>query len=98
MRFTVKTKLISGFGIILILLTISSISGIKKLSGLNYKLNNIVDSSAKAVKLSNKINQHLIEISEDEKNIILASSTEEKDKYLKNIEKLRRAWRELRKN
>jgi len=87
MRFTVKTKLIGGFFIILALLTISSVISIIRLSELSGRLDHIVDLSAKSANLSNKINQYLSEINEDEKNIILASSAEEKDKYLKNIEK-----------
>jgi CHASE3 domain sensor protein len=81
MKLTVKTKLFGGFGILLILLAISAALGLNKLSGMNDRLEGIVNSSAQKVKLAARVNQNLLEISRAEKNLILSTTQEAMDAY-----------------
>jgi PAS domain S-box-containing protein len=85
-KLTIKTQLLGGFITLLILMMISAIHGLTRLSGINDRLNAIVDVSAKKVKLGARINQDAIAISRAEKNIILAKSQEEMDIYAALIE------------
>ena len=64
--------------------------GLNKLSGMNERLNGIVDNSAMKVKLAARINQDLIEINRAEKNIVLAKTQKEMDEYAENIAKIRK--------
>ena len=84
---SIKTKLITSFGLLIILLGISAWLGITGMSDLNQQLDNIVDVSSEKVKLAARINQDLLSISRAEKNIILASSQQEMDVFASNIVK-----------
>ncbi|MCA9730796.1 MCP four helix bundle domain-containing protein [candidate division KSB1 bacterium] len=96
MRFTVKLKLIAGFGTILILLTFVAIISINKLGGMNDRLNSIVDVSAEKVKLASKVQSQLLEISRAEKNIILASTQDEMEEIAQYLEKTRKDMQQTR--
>jgi methyl-accepting chemotaxis protein len=85
-KLTLKTQLLGGFISLLILMLISALNGFTRLSGINERLNAIVDVSAEKVKLGARINQDAIAISRAEKNIILAKSQKEMDIYAAFIE------------
>lgn len=96
MKFTVKAKLLLGFSAVLALMALSSFIGIGKLSGTNDRLNTIVDSSAAKVRLAARTNQDLLAISRAEKNLILATTKEDMDKYAEFAEKTRSEMQERR--
>lgn len=92
----IRTRLIAGFGILVILLVAASSLALIKLAGMNDRLNDIVNISAEKVKLGARINQDLLAVSRAEKNMILASTEEEMDKYATNIEERRKEMQERR--
>ncbi len=97
---TIKAKLIGGFTIILALMVVCASVGILKMASMNNQLNHVVDVSAAKVDLSAKMNQDLLAILGAEKDIILASSIEEIDKFVSiinnNYEDIKQRETELR--
>ena len=77
MRLTIKTKLIAGFGIVLMLFLVAGLVATSRLSGMNDQLSTIVDVSSTQVKLAEIINRNLMSIANAEKNVILSSTSEE---------------------
>ena len=90
MKFTIKARLFVGFALMLLLIVLSAGLSINKLSGINDRLNGIVDGSAQKVKLAARINQNLLEISRAEKNLILADTQEQMEKYAGFIDQTRK--------
>ncbi|MEA3545676.1 MAG: MCP four helix bundle domain-containing protein [Thermodesulfobacteriota bacterium] len=86
MSLTIKTKLIAGFSCLLVLLAIIAALSLNKLSGMNERINGIVDVSAEKIKLAARINQGVLAISRAEKNILLATTREEMDEYFEFID------------
>ncbi len=62
---------------LLMIMTIAVTVGLVKLSGMNERIDRIVDVSAEKIKLAARINQDLLAIVRTEKNIILARSATE---------------------
>jgi len=71
MNLTVKSKLIGGYSIILMLLIFIAFFTINKLSESNQRLLNIVDVSSKKVNLSNELMMSVLNAARYEKDIIL---------------------------
>ncbi|MBF0477188.1 MAG: methyl-accepting chemotaxis protein [Deltaproteobacteria bacterium] len=80
-NLTIKAKIISGFVIVLIMMTGSMVISIKNLAQVNGMLDNIVESSAERCKLSLGIVQDVLETVRDQKNAILSETEEEVAKY-----------------
>jgi methyl-accepting chemotaxis protein len=80
-NLSLKLKLFLVLGILTAVAVVVAFVGLNKLAGMNDRLNSIVNQSAEKVKLAARINQDLVEISRAEKNIILAETAEEMDKY-----------------
>jgi methyl-accepting chemotaxis protein len=76
---SIKTKLITSFGFLVILLSIISWLGISGMSDINRLLEHMSTVSTEKIKLSARINQNLLAISRAEKNIILAKTQEDMD-------------------
>ena len=87
MNLTIKSKLIGGFIIILVLLISIAVFMTNKLSESNQRLLNIVDVFSKKVNLSNEIMINVLEASRHEKNIILEKDPVQKDYYKNRIYK-----------
>ncbi|MGA1874783.1 MAG: response regulator [bacterium] len=81
-----KIKLFAGFGFILMVMTMVVILSIYQLSGLNKRLNNIVDNTAQKIILSEKINRLIVEIGRAEKNFLLSRTQAERDSYANFID------------
>ena len=94
MKLTVKTQLSLGFIIVLVLMGTVSFYGLLKLRNMKDRLNSIVDISVEKVKLSDELNQLLVEILGAEKEIILAETQENMSKYHESIENNRRIMQE----
>ncbi|TGM98957.1 response regulator [Leptospira dzoumogneensis] len=73
---TIRARLFFGFSILLLILVGTSIFVIDKLSESNFRLQKIVDETAKRVNLSNEILINLLEATRHEKNLILEMSPE----------------------
>ena len=87
MNLTIKSKLIGGFTIILVLLISMAVFMTNKLSESNQRLLNIVDVFSKKVNLSNELMITVLEASRHEKNIILEKDPVQKDYYKNRIYK-----------
>ncbi|WP_409419726.1 methyl-accepting chemotaxis protein [Marinomonas sp. RS-M-Aa-14] len=86
-RVSLKTLIVSAFILLLTLMGITNYLGIFSLSGINEKLNNIVDFSARKVTLAEEMRQDLLYISRAEKNIILSNTAEEMDVFAAEAQK-----------
>lgn len=85
----VKTKLILGFAILVILIGINTVIGIKSLNELNQNLNEIVTVHAEKRRLANKINLKFLWMIREEKNLILARTPEDIERRINNRIKFR---------
>ncbi|KAF0223481.1 MAG: methyl-accepting chemotaxis [Rhodospirillaceae bacterium] len=80
MRFTIKAKLILGFGLVLILAIVSAVIGIQSLSSLNNSVDHLVSRIVVKVRAANRIDTAASDASRMERNILLASSQEEMER------------------
>ncbi|MCP4694888.1 MAG: GAF domain-containing protein, partial [Desulfobacterales bacterium] len=92
----IGAKLLAGFGLLIVLLLAASIMGIISLNLMNQRLNSIVDVSAEKIKLAARINQGVLAVSRAEKNIILAASREEMDRWAASTEEVLEDMRQRR--
>ncbi|MFT5226564.1 MAG: signal transduction histidine kinase/HAMP domain-containing protein, partial [Polaribacter sp.] len=95
---TIRTKIFSTFGLIVVAFTAVVIYSLYNLDLTNNRLNLIVESDAEKIKLAARINQNLLEIARAEKNIVLAKDQREMDGYAAFTETTRDEMRERRKN
>jgi CheY-like chemotaxis protein/putative methionine-R-sulfoxide reductase with GAF domain len=85
MTTTIKAKLIIGISIILALLFFTTLYVLDKLSSMNERMTNIVDGSAQRVTLSNDIMVGVLDVTRNEKNIILEKNIAEKINFESEI-------------
>ena len=85
MNLTVKSKLIVGYSIILVLLIFMAFFTTNKLAESNHRLLNIVDASSKKVNLSNELMIAVLDAARYEKDIILEKSPTKKDYFKDRI-------------
>ena len=91
MNFNIKTKILSGFTVVLILMAISSSMGLFKLKDMNASLDKIGSISAEKVRLSESVAKNLSVVSRMEKNMILEPTIEGMKNYqesMKNAKKI----------
>jgi methyl-accepting chemotaxis protein len=85
----VKSKLIFGFLILVVLIAINTIIGIKSLNELNQNLKEIVSVHAEKRRLANKINLKFLWMIREEKNLILARTPADIERRINNRIKFR---------
>lgn len=85
MNFSIRTKLLGGFSIILLLLLTLAILMTNKLSETNERLGNIVNVSSKKISLSKEVLIGVLDAARHEKNIILEKNPIRKDYYKDRI-------------
>ena len=85
MRLTIKTRLMGGFGIVLLLMVIAGTLATIKLFDMKHEVDSIVDSSAEKVRLGGEIRTDMLQVIRAEKDIITANSREEMEKYAASI-------------
>lgn len=78
---SIKAKLIAGFTCLLVLLTAASFVALDKLGEMNESLSYIVDVSAEKIKLAGHISEDVLTVSREEKNIILAETEDEMNRF-----------------
>ncbi len=88
MKMTIKARLVLGFGVIICLLIGAAFISMNRLSGMNERINKIVNVSAEKIKIAARINRNVVEIGRAEKNMILAVTQEEMESYASTIEDL----------
>ena len=100
MNLTIKSKLIGGYIIILVLLISIALFMTNKLSESNDQMQNIVDVYSKKVNLSNELMIAMLEAARHEKNIILKKDLTQKDyfkdKIYREIETIDKKTKELK--
>jgi|GEM_PF-3884599 len=87
MNLTIKSKLLGGYIIILVLLIFTAFFMASKFSESNQRLLNIVDVSSKRITLSNQLMIAVLDETRHEKNIILEKDPVRKDYYKDRIYK-----------
>lgn len=85
MNLTIKSKLLGGYSIILMLLIAAAFFMTSKFSESNQRLLNIVDISSKKINLSNEVMIGVLEATRHEKNIMLEKDPVQKDYYKDRI-------------
>jgi len=91
MRFTIKTKLITAFALILVLVATLSFVSISRLSQANVALDEIVSQDAEAVRLAGVIRSSMLAISVSVRSHIAATDTETMRRYEDRIAEERSA-------
>jgi methyl-accepting chemotaxis protein len=88
MRFTIKLKLAIAFGFILAILAALSFYSITSLSTINQSLGDLANGPEKRLQYALQIDRNLSETIRQQKNALLAKTTDEADGYLKVAEEL----------
>jgi methyl-accepting chemotaxis protein len=96
MKLTMKAQLTAGFSILVILMIFMVTMSLNIMSEMDARIDNMADVSAMKIKLGARINQDVIAVSRAEKNIILAQTIEEMNKYTTFINERRERMEERR--
>jgi len=84
MRLTIKLKLAVAFGLMTVVLAGVAGYGIFNMNALNAALGGIVTGPSKSLQLAEKANIDLLQINRAEKNLIIATTQQEKDLQTQN--------------
>src|SRR3989344_4311070 len=95
MRFTIKAKLATGFGMMIILLVGIAGLGISSLGNLNQAITDVIAGPAQRLENSQTANIRLLESIRAEKNLVLSSTPEEMSRHVATGEQAREAMAEL---
>lgn len=71
MNITIKSKLILGITLILVLMFSTLTYVLNQLSSMNERMTNIVDTAAERIILSSEVMYHVMDVARNEKNIII---------------------------
>jgi methyl-accepting chemotaxis protein len=85
MRMTIKLKLAATFGAVIALSATSGLVAYSSLTRLNNTLEQVVNGAAQRLQQAGEIRTHLLLDNRAEKNMILATTDEEIDKFAKEI-------------
>ncbi len=81
MNLTIRAKLLLGFAFIFLILVSATLFTVTKLADSNERLVNMVDNSSKRLLLCNKITITMLNLTRDEKNIILVKDSASREVY-----------------
>lgn len=95
MRFTIKAKLAAGFGMMIVLLIGIAGLGIYSLGNLNQAITDVIAGPAKRLESSQQANVKMLEAIRAEKNMLLATTAEDLNRYDANADAAREAMGEL---
>ena len=85
MNFSIRSKLLLGFSVILVLIAALAVFMMKQLSTTNDRLGNIVNVSSKKISLSKELLIGVLDVARHEKNIILEKDPVQKQYYQNRI-------------
>src|SRR5665647_1409271 len=85
MKLNIKSKLLTGFTIILVLLIFMAFFMTSKFSESNDRLKNIVDVSSQRINLSNELMIAVLDETRQEKNILMEKDIAKKDYFKDRI-------------
>lgn len=95
MRFTIKAKLAAGFGMMIILLIGVAGLGVYSLGNLNQAITDVIAGPAKRLEGSQQANIKMLEAIRAEKNMLLAATAEDLNRYDASADQAREAMGEL---
>ncbi|HWU14482.1 MAG TPA: methyl-accepting chemotaxis protein, partial [Caulobacter sp.] len=95
MRFTIKAKLISAFGLLIVLMTGAALLGVSELSKLNTAQSAMIAGPMAQLQRAQSLSIDLLQISRAEKNMALADDDEEIEGQNAKAETQRQAVQEL---
>ena len=84
MRFTIKTKLGLTFATIIVLSMVTAILGINSLASLDSNLESLVEGPVQRLQIAQDVFTDLLMVVRAQKNIVLANSPEEIDRFSKD--------------
>jgi len=90
MNITIKTRLMLGFGLSILLLLFVSIFAILEIGKASDRLEHVAFNSASKVKMLADINENVTNIGRQQRNLLLAKTPQEKERSLKLIESSRK--------
>ncbi|MFW6227505.1 MAG: HAMP domain-containing methyl-accepting chemotaxis protein [Bacteroidota bacterium] len=82
----IKTSLLIAFSVLIGFTAAIYFVGNSSLNQMNNRLNRVADSTAQKIKLGARLNQDILRISREEKNLIFSRSKEDMDDYANMIE------------
>ncbi|WJH41742.1 methyl-accepting chemotaxis protein [Aliirhizobium terrae] len=82
MRASIKLKLASAFGFIIVMLMVTAGYGVYSLGNLNDTLENVLQGPATRLKLTQALSNEQLQQIRQQKNLLLASGTEEMKTYI----------------
>ncbi|HWU79746.1 MAG TPA: methyl-accepting chemotaxis protein, partial [Caulobacter sp.] len=95
MRFTIKAKLISAFGLLIVLMTGAALLGVSELNKLNAAQSAMIAGPMAQLQRAQSLSIDLLQISRAEKNMALADDDEEVEGQNAKAETQRQAVQEL---
>ncbi len=96
MRFTVKAKLTSAFGLVILLSAAAGAVSYAKLAALNDNVDAIVNGASKRLAMAGDLKEHVLQGVRAEKNTILSSSEAETEQWIAESLKERQETHALR--
>lgn len=95
MNITIKTRLLLGFGLSILLLMFVSIFSIMEINEASNRLEHVALNSASKVKMLADINENVTNIGRQQRNLLLAKTAQERERSFKLIESSRKQNSEL---
>ncbi|MBW6423733.1 methyl-accepting chemotaxis protein [Rhizobium sp. XQZ8] len=92
MRASIKLKLASAFGFIIVMLLATATYGIYSLGGLNDTLENVLQGPALRLKLAQNLNNEQLQQIRQQKNLLMAVNAAEMQGYISKSDEARRAF------
>jgi methyl-accepting chemotaxis protein len=90
MRFTIKLKLGLAFGLLIVLLLVTTFFGLSSLKGLNTAIDHLITGPSARLQTAQQLNIRLLDVVRFEKNAIMTDSAEERRGYDQSVEEARR--------
>lgn len=94
MRASIKLKLASAFGFIILMLMITAGYGVFSLGNLNNTLEQVIQGPATRLKLTQTLNAEQLQQLRQQKNLLLASSQAEMHRYIESNDAARKTYDE----
>ncbi|MBW9088460.1 MCP four helix bundle domain-containing protein [Rhizobium wenxiniae] len=94
MRASIKLKLASAFGFIILMLMVTAGYGIFSLGNLNNSLEQVIQGPATRLKLTQTLNAEQLQQLRQQKNLLLASSQADMRRYIESNDAARKAYDE----
>ena len=94
MRATIKLKLASAFGFIIVMLLATAAYGIFSLGSLNDTLEKVITGPAERLKLAQMLNNEQLQQIRQQKNLLMATSAAEMQSYISKSDGARRSFDE----